>query len=131
MNSKTYSTQNSGNSVGHGMLRWEIISCVDRGVLSPFEKLNRARFGHGWLVKYEYYGGSLKSGSALTYVEDPEELWKKEASKLKSKIINKQSNPNQFMVIRCFEASPGNFLAMVGGTKECFWSQLLFVPVPK
>ena len=131
MTAKTMSNGQSKNPADKEKLKWEQLARVDHGVLSPFEKLSRSRFEDGWIIKYEFYGGSVKSGSALAYVDDPENEWQKEASKLNSRIINLQRNPNQYLVIRCFDALPGRFLAMVGGTKKCFWSQLLFVPASK
>ncbi len=112
-------------------LMWEQLARISHGILSPLEKLSRSRFEDGWIVKYEFYGGSVKSGSAITYVDDPEKNWKKQANRLDSRIINLQRNPNQYFVIRCFEVLPGKFLAMVGGTRKRFWSQLLFIPALK
>jgi hypothetical protein len=108
------------------MLKWEYLARIDRGPLQPSEKLNRARFGNGWLVKYEFAGGSHKSGCSLVYVDDPQGLWIREV-KMQSKIINSQQHPSQFLVIRQFDAQPGSFLALAAGTRSMFWTQLLFV----
>jgi hypothetical protein len=109
------------------MLKWAPLARVDRGPLSPYEKLKRARFNNGWLVKYEFVGGNQKSGCSLAYVEDPQSLWICE-EKMQSKVINYQQHPSQFLVIRQFDAQPGIFLAMAAGTRMMFWTQLLFVP---
>lgn len=130
MTANTLSNEHPEDLTDPKRLKWEQLARVNHGVLSPFEKLSRSRLGDGWIIKYEFYGGSVKSGSALAYVDDPENKWQKEA-KLNSRIINLQRNPNQYLAIRCFDALPGRFLAMVGGTKQRFWSQLLFIPGSK
>ncbi len=109
------------------MLKWEPLARIDRGPLKPYEKLNRARFGNGWLVKYEFVGGSQKSGCSLAYVDDPQSLWICE-EKMQSKVINSQQHPSQYLVIRQFDTQPGSFLAIAAGTRMMFWTQLLFVP---
>ncbi|SDB43421.1 hypothetical protein SAMN05660653_02101 [Desulfonatronum thiosulfatophilum] len=110
------------------VLKWEVLAHINRGPMASYEKLHRARFGNGWLVKYEFVGGRAKSGCFLVYVDDPRNEWVRGEEKLKSNIINYQHFPSQFLVIRQFEAHPGSFLTVAAGTRQMFWTQLLFVP---
>jgi hypothetical protein len=108
-------------------LKWEFLVKIDHGSMRPYEKLNRARFGNGWLVKYEFIGGSDKSGCSLAYVDDPQGLWVQD-EKMRSKIINSQQYSSHFLVIRQFDAQLGSFVAVATGSSLTFLTQLLFVP---
>ncbi len=109
-------------------LEWEQVGKVGRGPLRSWENLFRARYNHGWLLRYLFYGGRDKSGSSLVWIPDPEHTWELSTKEAPSEIISSTRTPNHYEVIRCFDIEPGSVLAVAAGTRNMFWTDVEFVP---
>lgn len=112
-------------------LEWEQVGRVSRGPMMFWETLYRARCNHGWLLRYLFFGGRDKSGSSLTWIPDPEGEWTLSSKKAPSEIISSTRTPNDYEVIRRFDIEPGSVLTLAAGTRNMFWTDVVFVPKGK